>query len=240
MPSIHQRPDPDIARDAAVAIKDFLPTYHEQIKVVVKDGWITFEGEVEWQFQRQAPETAIRALQGIKGVTNLIKIKPRVTSEPPIHQFDALLGRLRLMSSWAAARLRSALVVLGIVLGLVPSPAPDRLRSAFLVLGIVLGLSGVWMVLPDLLSPKATGLPFDRNGAEAAAAHRTRAILAAEIGAIRGDLWANAAFTGARFMWTERLTSLDQTSSEAENLSVYGRFWESLAGFHRVESSNGI
>jgi hypothetical protein len=133
MPSIHQRPDPDIARDAAVAIKDFLPTYHEQIKVVVKDGWITFEGEVEWQFQRQAPETAIRALQGIKGVTNLIKIKPRVTSEPPIHQFDALLGRLRLMSSWAAARLRSALVVLGIVLGLVPSPAPDRLRSAFLV-----------------------------------------------------------------------------------------------------------
>jgi hypothetical protein len=28
--------------------------------------------------------------------------------------------------------------------------------------------------------------------------------------------------------------------SEAENLSVYGRFWESLAGFHRVESSNGI
>jgi hypothetical protein len=144
------------------------------------------------------------------------------------------------MSSWAAARLRSALVVLGIVLGLVPSPAPDRLRSAFLVLGIVLGLSGVWMVLPDLLSPKATGLPFDRNGAEAAAAHRTRAILAAEIGAIRGDLWANAAFTGARFMWTERLASLDQTSSEAENLSVYGRFWESLAGFHRVESSNGI
>jgi hypothetical protein len=31
-----------------------------------------------------------------------------------------------------------------------------------------------------------------------------------------------------------------QSISEAENLSVYGRFWESLAGFHRVESSNGI
>jgi hypothetical protein len=31
-----------------------------------------------------------------------------------------------------------------------------------------------------------------------------------------------------------------ELNSEAENLSVYGRFWESLAGFHRVESSNGI
>lgn len=94
------------------------------------------------------------------------------------------------------------------------STPPERLRSARLVLGIVLGLSGVWMVLPYLLSPIATGLPFDRNGAEAAAAHRNRAVLAAEIGAIRGDLWANAAFAGAHSMLTERLTGLDKSSSE--------------------------
>jgi hypothetical protein len=94
------------------------------------------------------------------------------------------------------------------------STPPERLRSALLVLGIVLGLSGVWMVLPYLLSPNATGLPFDRNGAEAAAAHRNRAVLAAEIGAIRGDLWANAAFAGAHSMLTERLTGLDKSSSE--------------------------
>jgi PD-(D/E)XK nuclease superfamily len=37
-----------------------------------------------------------------------------------------------------------------------------------------------------------------------------------------------------------RLVYLTRDGSEAENLSVYGRFWESLAGFHRVESSNGI
>jgi len=30
------------------------------------------------------------------------------------------------------------------------------------------------------------------------------------------------------------------TLSEAENLSVHGSFWESLGGFHRVESSTGI
>ena len=90
------------------------------------------------------------------------------------------------------------------------STPPEKLRLALLLLGIVLGLSGVWMLLPVLLSPNPIGLSFDRNGAEAAAAHRTRAVLAAEIGAIRGNLWASAAFTGARFMGTEGLTSFDR------------------------------
>jgi hypothetical protein len=70
------------------------------------------------------------------------------------------------------------------------------------------------MLLPDLLSPKATGLPFDRNGAEAAATHRVRAVLAAGIGAVRGDLWATAAFTRAPLMWIGRSSILDPASAE--------------------------
>ena len=93
------------------------------------------------------------------------------------------------------------------------SSAPMSLRLGLLVFGIVLGLSGLWMLLPKLLSPMPIGLAFDRNGSEAAAARRTRAVLAAEIGAIRGDLWAEAAFTDARFMATDRSTSLDRTNS---------------------------
>jgi osmotically-inducible protein OsmY len=54
IPSIHQRPDPDIARDAAAAIKNYLPLSYEQIKAVVRDGWVTLEGEVEWQYQRRS------------------------------------------------------------------------------------------------------------------------------------------------------------------------------------------
>jgi osmotically-inducible protein OsmY len=77
IPSIHQRPDPDIARDAAAAIKNYLPLSYEQIKAVVRDGWVTLEGEVEWQYQQQTAETAVRPLQGVKGVSNLIEIKPR-------------------------------------------------------------------------------------------------------------------------------------------------------------------
>ena len=91
--------------------------------------------------------------------------------------------------------------------------APLRLRLALLIFGVVLGLFGFWMLLPELLRPKPAGLAFDRAGAEAAAARQTRAVLAAEIGAIRGDLWAEAAFTGARFMGTDRLAIRDWTSS---------------------------
>lgn len=88
------------------------------------------------------------------------------------------------------------------------------LRTAILVFGAVLGLSGIWVLLPELLRQKPIAFPSDRASAEALAAYRPRAILAAEIGAIRGDLWAEAAFTDSRFMWADRSASLDQTNSE--------------------------
>ena len=84
-----------------------------------------------------------------------------------------------------------------------------RVRSAFLALGTALGLSGFWMAVPDLLSPKSIGLPFDRDTADSAAAHRTGALVAAELGLVRGDLWTKAAFTGAPFLWTAHPANLD-------------------------------
>jgi osmotically-inducible protein OsmY len=44
MPSVDERPDPEIARDAVAAIKSQLPLSWERIKVVVKDGWVNLEG----------------------------------------------------------------------------------------------------------------------------------------------------------------------------------------------------
>jgi osmotically-inducible protein OsmY len=78
MPSVDQRPDPDIARDAVAAIKSQLPISSEHIKIVVKNGWVTLEGQVEWQYQRQTAENAVRRIKGVKGVSNLIQLKPRV------------------------------------------------------------------------------------------------------------------------------------------------------------------
>ena len=44
------------------------------------DGWIKLDGEVEWQYQKWAAEGAVRNLTGIKGVSNLITVKPKKAS----------------------------------------------------------------------------------------------------------------------------------------------------------------
>jgi osmotically-inducible protein OsmY len=78
LPNIDQQPDPEIARDAVAAIKTQLPVSYENIKVVVKNGWVSLEGEVEWNYQREAAERAVRRLRGVNGVSNKIELKPRV------------------------------------------------------------------------------------------------------------------------------------------------------------------
>jgi len=77
LPRVDERPDPEIARDAVAAIKSQLPISFEHIKVVVKSGWVTLEGQVEWQYQRQTAESAVRRIKGVKGVSNLIQLQPR-------------------------------------------------------------------------------------------------------------------------------------------------------------------
>ena len=77
LPTVDERPDPEIARDAVTAIKSLLPLAYERIKVVVKSGWVTLEGQVEWQYQKHTAENAVRRTKGVKGVSNLISLKPR-------------------------------------------------------------------------------------------------------------------------------------------------------------------
>jgi osmotically-inducible protein OsmY len=77
IPSVDERPDPDIARDAVAALKTQLPFSSENIKVVIKNGWVSLEGQVEWQYQKHTAESAVRRIKGVKGVTNSIVLKPR-------------------------------------------------------------------------------------------------------------------------------------------------------------------
>lgn len=48
----------------------------DKIKIKVDHGWVTLEGEVEWQYQKTAAYNAINFLRGIKGISNLIVVKP--------------------------------------------------------------------------------------------------------------------------------------------------------------------
>jgi osmotically-inducible protein OsmY len=74
-----ERTDADIAQATARALEwdAFIPP--EKVKVTVTKGWVTLKGEVEWQYQRQDAERVVRRLSGVRGVTNLIVVKPSVT-----------------------------------------------------------------------------------------------------------------------------------------------------------------
>ena len=78
LPVIDQRPDPDIVRDAVSALKSELPYSSENIKVIAKDGRLTLEGTVEWNYARERAEKAVKRVRGAKSVTNSITLKPKV------------------------------------------------------------------------------------------------------------------------------------------------------------------
>jgi osmotically-inducible protein OsmY len=76
LPAADERPDPEIARDAVAALKAQLPFSSEHIKLVAEKGWVTLEGEVQWDYQREEAERAVRRIKGLKGVINAIRLKP--------------------------------------------------------------------------------------------------------------------------------------------------------------------
>ena len=80
LPGAGQRTDADIAAAAVRALEwdAFVPV--DKLDITVSNGWVTLKGEVEWQFQKEDAERVIRRLSGVRGVTNLIIVKPRLTS----------------------------------------------------------------------------------------------------------------------------------------------------------------
>ena len=71
-----KKSDKDIATAAIAALKWDYEVPDGKVKVVVNDGWITLDGTVDWQFQRDAADRCVRYLLGVVGVTNKISIKP--------------------------------------------------------------------------------------------------------------------------------------------------------------------
>jgi len=73
----HQRSDSEIAAAAAQALKWQARIPDDRLRVTVERGWITLAGEVEWEFQRRAAESAVRQLLGVVGVSNGITLAAR-------------------------------------------------------------------------------------------------------------------------------------------------------------------
>ncbi len=86
--------DTEIARAVVNALDWNASVPRGHVKVVVAHGRVTLEGTVQFHYQRVAAEYAVRGLRGVKGVTNLISVKPPQTSPKDIrHRIEQAFER---------------------------------------------------------------------------------------------------------------------------------------------------
>ena len=78
LPGSAERTDADLAKAVLNALKWEADIPAGKLDVTVSQGWVTLKGEVEYGFQKRLAEQAVQRLSGVKGVTNLIVVKPHV------------------------------------------------------------------------------------------------------------------------------------------------------------------
>ena len=88
--------DNEIAAEVLKGINNIWSVPNNLIKVKVENGWITLEGELAWNYQREETKNAINYLTGVKGVTNNIKIKSEIHDSIEKKDVEKALAR-----SWA-------------------------------------------------------------------------------------------------------------------------------------------
>ena len=88
-----ERTDADIAAAVVRALEWDVMIPIDKLDVTVSRGWVTLKGEVEWQFQREEAERVARRTSGIRGVSNLITVKARVTPSELKEKIEQALVR---------------------------------------------------------------------------------------------------------------------------------------------------
>jgi osmotically-inducible protein OsmY len=74
-PNSWSKSDAEVANEVLGALKSNWSVPKDKVTVMVENGWVTLEGELPWNYQKEAAKNAINFLSGVKGVTNNIKIK---------------------------------------------------------------------------------------------------------------------------------------------------------------------
>ena len=91
--SLDKRSDSDLAQVAVNSLSSNSSVPKEAVKVLVEDGWLSLDGEVEWQYQKVAAENTVKHLRGVVGITNRISIKPRVDATNVKSKIESAFAR---------------------------------------------------------------------------------------------------------------------------------------------------
>lgn len=93
LPFAPGRTDEDIARAAVNRLDWSVSLPKDRIKVKVSQGWVTLEGTLDWQYQKDIAEGAVENLLGVKGVSNQIQLKPQISKAEVKSAIEAALKR---------------------------------------------------------------------------------------------------------------------------------------------------
>ena len=93
LPVFAERSDADIAAAALYALEWDANVPLDRIKVAVSNGWVTLDGDVDWQHQKQDAEQAVRRLTGVRGITNRITVKSPLKPEDVKRKIEDALVR---------------------------------------------------------------------------------------------------------------------------------------------------
>ncbi|MGH8387364.1 MAG: BON domain-containing protein [Pseudomonas sp.] len=85
--------DDTIANRALNILSWSSDTPEGDIKIIVQNGWITLEGQVDWQYQKEIAERAVRKLSGVVGVNNRLTLRPRIDVTDIQHRIEEALKR---------------------------------------------------------------------------------------------------------------------------------------------------
>lgn len=93
LPGASERTDADLAQAATNALRWDVLVPSDKITITVRNGWVTLNGEVAHNFERTEAEHVIRNLSGVKGVSNLIRVRPSIQPTDVKSQVEKALVR---------------------------------------------------------------------------------------------------------------------------------------------------
>jgi osmotically-inducible protein OsmY len=93
LPASAERTDADIAAAVTRALEWDAALPIERLDVTVSKGWVTLRGEVEWHHQKEDAERVVHRIAGVRGVTNLIVVRPRAQPEELKRKIEQALVR---------------------------------------------------------------------------------------------------------------------------------------------------
>ncbi len=74
-PNNWTKTDEEVAKESLSALEHNYSVPNNKITVKVENGWVTLNGELPWNYQKEGALSSVKYLTGVKGVTNAISIK---------------------------------------------------------------------------------------------------------------------------------------------------------------------